>query len=48
MIFESVVCSAQIMHLYFNDTNTDSKWTEMRFYMAHLPRSSNGCIQYDF
>jgi hypothetical protein len=36
MIFEPVVHSAQTVHQPFTDTNTISKWTEMRFHMTHV------------
>jgi hypothetical protein len=46
-IFEPILRSAQTVHLYCNDTDTISKWTEIRFHMTHPPRSSIGCIQDD-
>jgi hypothetical protein len=35
MISEPMVRLAQTVHLFWTDTNTVSKWTEMRFQMAH-------------
>jgi hypothetical protein len=35
-VFELMVRSAQTVHLSYNDTNTISKWTEMRFHMTHV------------
>jgi hypothetical protein len=35
-IFEPVVRLAQTVHLSYTDTNTVSKWTEMRFHMTHV------------
>jgi hypothetical protein len=48
MISEPIVCSAQTVHLYCNDTNAVSKRTETIFHMTQSPRSSLGCIQHDF
>jgi hypothetical protein len=48
MISEPMIRSAQIVQLYCIDTNTVSKQTEMRFHMAHSPRSSIRCTQDDF
>jgi hypothetical protein len=36
MIFEPMVRLAQTMDLSYTDTNYVSKWTEMRFHMAHV------------
>jgi hypothetical protein len=36
------------MHLYCIDTKIVSKWTETRFHITHPPKSSIGCVQYDF
>jgi hypothetical protein len=36
MISEPMVLLAQTMHLSSPDTNTASKWTEMRFHMTHV------------
>jgi hypothetical protein len=48
MISEPMVCLAQTMHLSCADTNTVSKWKEVRFHMPKSPRSSIGCVQNDF
>jgi hypothetical protein len=47
-ISKQMVRSAQTMHLYCTDTNTVSKWTEMRFHLTHSCRSSIGYVQDDF
>jgi hypothetical protein len=39
-ITKLMVCLAQTMHLSCTDTNTTSKWTETRFDMTHVTRSS--------
>ena len=44
-ISESMVCRAQTMHLSCTDTNTISKWKEVRFHMTTPPRSCIGCVQ---
>jgi hypothetical protein len=36
MVSEPMVCSVQIVHLSYTDTNTISKQTEMRFHMIHV------------
>jgi hypothetical protein len=46
--FEPMAHSVQIVHLYSTNTKNVYKWTEMRFHMTHLPRSSIGYIQDDF
>ena len=46
-ISESMVCRAQTMHLSCTDTNTISKWKEVRFHMTTSPRSSIRCVQND-
>jgi hypothetical protein len=38
MISEPVVCLVEIVHLSCTETNTVSKRTEMRFYMAHVTK----------
>jgi hypothetical protein len=48
MIYEHVIRSAQTVHLSCTDTNTVSKWIEMRIHMTHSPRSSFRWIQNDF
>jgi hypothetical protein len=40
-ISEPVVCLVQTMHLFFIDTNTVSKRTEMRFHMTHIIKVFN-------
>jgi hypothetical protein len=36
MISSTMVCLAQTVHLSSTDTNTVSKWTEMRFHMTNV------------
>jgi hypothetical protein len=48
MIPEPMVHLAQTVHLSCTNTNTISKWTETRFDMTHITRSSIGCVQNDF
>jgi hypothetical protein len=48
MISEPTVRLAQTVDLSFTDTNTISKWTEMRLYMTQSPRSSIECVENDF
>jgi hypothetical protein len=36
MISEAMVCLVQAVYLSCTETNTISKWTETRLYMAHV------------
>jgi hypothetical protein len=36
IIFESVVSWVQTVHLSYIDTNTVSKWTDVRFHMTQV------------
>ena len=47
-ISKPMVRLAQTMHLSCTDTNTVTKWKEVRFHMTMSPRSSIGCVQNDF
>jgi hypothetical protein len=36
MIFDPMVCLAQIVHLSYIEINTISKWTETTFHSTHV------------
>jgi hypothetical protein len=48
MISEPMVRLAQTVHIFWTDTNTVSKWTEMRFHMIYVTKGFHQVHQNDF
>jgi hypothetical protein len=48
MVFEPMLCLAQIVDQSWTDTNIISKQTEMRFHMTHATKVFYRSVQNDF